>query len=286
MNTESGFLDIPQDVPPPLQYSAELLHSVALKASQSHRNSQKGLHLVARCIIILEDLCLEFSEEPDDFEEMLASMEALQKFELLLLEAKLVVEQEAELPPSVDSQTTATWGDRRDALLDLLVEAHDEDFFPPEDWENGVEEVMRVDDHLWVDLAAQQLRETDPEAAEQAERVATFLLENPLTPENAAIRNTGMQRVMTASVLADRAGNSSPSPPPPPPKQPVPPRSPIEVEPPQPASPPPPPEVKSLPPPPSPLEQQQAHEPKPKRECKYPSVSDLLKSIVSSFSLQ
>ncbi|KAG8907802.1 hypothetical protein FRC00_011597, partial [Tulasnella sp. 408] len=129
MQTELSLLDIPQDVPPPLEYATGLLLTIAQKASQSHRNSQKGLHLVTRCIEILDELCLEFSEPPTDFEEMLASMEALQKLEMLLLEAKLVVDQEAEVPASVDNQTNATWGGRRDALLDLLVEAHDAEFF-------------------------------------------------------------------------------------------------------------------------------------------------------------
>ena len=71
--------DIPQDIPPPLEHSAELLRGIILTASKMPRNTQKTLHIVSRGIEITNALRAPFSEVPSNLDEMIKAMESLRK---------------------------------------------------------------------------------------------------------------------------------------------------------------------------------------------------------------
>ncbi|KAG8967693.1 hypothetical protein FRC05_001951 [Tulasnella sp. 425] len=180
METEDAVYDILEDIPPPLEHTAELLKSIIQTASSSPRNTQKILHLVSRGVEILQALRTPFSEPgPSDFYEMIVAMESVRKLELILMEARSLIEQEATLPTSYTEESKATWGVRRDKLHDLLVEAHAPEFNPPNDWEKALEDVARVDDHLWVGMIAHDIWNggSNLELAKEVERTAAKLLE-------------------------------------------------------------------------------------------------------------
>ncbi|KAG8918996.1 hypothetical protein FRC01_001538 [Tulasnella sp. 417] len=86
----------------------------------------------------------------------------------------------------------------RNALLNLLVKAHDTNFKPPTNWSQGVEEAKRVDDFLWVTVVAQSMRNkhSDPNGIEQVESIARELLSDL----DEAIREQKLETTKTLSL--------------------------------------------------------------------------------------
>ncbi|KAG8992566.1 hypothetical protein FRB90_000967, partial [Tulasnella sp. 427] len=176
---ETGFIlfDIPQYVPPPLEHAAELLRGIVQTAAKSPRNGQKVLHLVSRGMEILESLRIPFQEPPLDFDDLINATEKLRKLELMLMEARHVVDQEAAVQSSEESK--ASWATRRKEFNDLLIEAHSPEFNPPANWEKDLDEVKRMDDHLWAGSIAHDVwkSKADLKVAEDVERIAVKVLE-------------------------------------------------------------------------------------------------------------
>lgn len=79
---ETPFFDVPRDVPPALEYAAELLHNLVDKASQAQQHPHKTLHLTARCIEIFKSVVESFREPPSVFEEVVELLESLEQLEL------------------------------------------------------------------------------------------------------------------------------------------------------------------------------------------------------------
>ncbi|KAG8951381.1 hypothetical protein FRC04_006152 [Tulasnella sp. 424] len=181
MDTETAVdvLDTVRDILPPLELSWSLIREIIETASKSPRNTQKTLHIVSRGIEILKALRIPFSEPPISLGQFMDAMESLRKLERLLLETKEIVEKEAKIPLTYSDDSKKTWGMRRDALLKLLKEANAPEFEPPEGWEDDVDEVTRVDDHLWVSLIAHDMWNfgNDLGAAQDAENLSATLLE-------------------------------------------------------------------------------------------------------------
>ncbi|KIO16874.1 hypothetical protein M407DRAFT_12606 [Tulasnella calospora MUT 4182] len=158
------------------------------------------LHLVSRGIEILITLRGPFSEPPSDLYEMIAAMESLGKLEFILMEAQGLIEQEAALPVTYTEESKATWRVRRDRLNGLLIEAHAPEFNPPTGWKEDLDEVARVDDHLWVGLIAHDMWNNgkDVGQAQEAERTAAKLLELPTSPKEADSRERDIEMTMTS----------------------------------------------------------------------------------------
>ncbi|KAG8924867.1 hypothetical protein FRC01_010957 [Tulasnella sp. 417] len=216
MEIEQPVYGIPTDIPPPLEHAAELLTGMVQTASKSPRNTQKILHLISRGIEILNMLRTPFSKPPSDLYEMITAMESLRKLEFILMEARNLIEREAVLPVYYTQESAATWFTRRDRLRDLLIEAHALEFNPPTDWKEDLEEVVRVDDHLWVGLIAHDLWNSGKDVghAQDVERIATKLLEPPASPKDkeASSRQRDIERAMMAWERARKDPNSSASP--------------------------------------------------------------------------
>ncbi|KIO31311.1 hypothetical protein M407DRAFT_19688 [Tulasnella calospora MUT 4182] len=175
---ETPFFEIPSEVPPALESAAELLHDLVDKTSQVQQHPHKTLHLTARCIEIFKGLVKSFHEPPSVFEDAVEILESLEQLELLIPEAIAVIQTEITAPTlswlvgwlrpgHMASERTSeqnTWMTRRGALLDLLTKTHDTKFRPLTNWQEGVEEVKRVDDFLWASLATRILRSTNSDS--------------------------------------------------------------------------------------------------------------------------
>ncbi|KAG8951390.1 hypothetical protein FRC04_006161 [Tulasnella sp. 424] len=168
---------LPQDVPPLLQDAEESLYRVIENASGVRRNMQKILHLIARCIDIIEDLKCSISPPPSTFEEMMTNIESVEKLEILLIKFDGAVTREALLPTSLNHEMMETWESSRKEFYELLKEILNT-------WAKDVEQVSRLDDYLWVSSIAQDMRGRGIDGAQRAERIAASLLEGDQVPSS------------------------------------------------------------------------------------------------------
>ncbi|KIO31319.1 hypothetical protein M407DRAFT_19694 [Tulasnella calospora MUT 4182] len=180
MENGQNVYDIPANIPPPLERTAELLRGIIQKAAKSPRNTQKILHLISRSIKILNTLRAPFSEPPSDLYERITAMESLSKLEF----------------------GTA-------CVIYKGVEGNL--FNPPTDWKDDLDEVARVDDHLWVGLIAHDLWTNGKNLgrAQEAERTATQLLELPTSRMEASQRKRDIEATMTFWEHAQEGAPSS-----------------------------------------------------------------------------
>ncbi|KAG8975266.1 hypothetical protein FRC05_006209 [Tulasnella sp. 425] len=147
---------LPQDVPPPLKDAEESLYRIIGDSSRVRRNMQKILHLIARCINIIEDLKPSILSLPTTFEETVKLMESVEKLDILVIKFEGAVATEALLPASLNHDMMETWESSRKEFYELLKEA-------------------------WI---AQDMRGRGIDGAERAERTAASLLEGDQAPSN------------------------------------------------------------------------------------------------------
>ncbi|KAG8941297.1 hypothetical protein FRC04_004616 [Tulasnella sp. 424] len=171
---------LPQDVPPLLQDAKESLYHVIGNASGVRINMQKILHLIARCITIIEDLKCSISQPASTFEEMMANIKSVRKLEILLVKFDGAVTTEISLPASLNHGMMETW-------------------------EKGVEQVSKLDDYLWVSLIAQDMKGKGIDGAQKAEIIAASLLEGDQDPSNL---NRDIETVMSDWKMGSGGDNS------------------------------------------------------------------------------
>lgn len=184
--TVQGVQDVLQDITPPLELSWGLLKDIIEIGSGLPRNTQKTLHFISRVTEILKALRKPFSEPPLNLDDIMKAMESLRTLERTLIKAKPLIKKEAELPTTFSKESISTWEKHRKELYDLVKAVHASEFDPPDGWQDDLKEIARVDDSLWVGLMAHDMwSKSDLEDAEEAERVAAKLLEEPQNEEDA-----------------------------------------------------------------------------------------------------
>ncbi|KAG8950348.1 hypothetical protein FRC04_007790 [Tulasnella sp. 424] len=155
---------LPQDVPPPLKDAEESLYRIIGDSSRVRRNMQKILHLIARCINIIEDLKPSILSLPTTFEETVKLMESVEKLDILVIKFEGAVATEALLPASLNHDMMETWESSRKEFYELLKEAPQ---IPGKKAWNRFQGLTTISG-----------------GAERAERTAASLLEGDQAPSN------------------------------------------------------------------------------------------------------
>ncbi|KIO31324.1 hypothetical protein M407DRAFT_5132 [Tulasnella calospora MUT 4182] len=72
----------------------------------------------------------------------------------------------------------STWESDRNEIRELMNEAYDEVFKPSKDWKKDVEAVVRLDDYLWLNLIAQDMRDKgiDLDKVRKVDQIAERIL--------------------------------------------------------------------------------------------------------------
>lgn len=86
MEPDEALFDLPRDVPPPLKCAEESLYRTIGYSSGVRRHMQKILHLMARCINIIEDLKPSILSLPTTLEETIELMESVRKLDMLVVD--------------------------------------------------------------------------------------------------------------------------------------------------------------------------------------------------------
>ncbi|KIO16356.1 hypothetical protein M407DRAFT_12860 [Tulasnella calospora MUT 4182] len=184
---EAPFI-LPQDVPPPLRDTVESLSRVIENASQLRRNTQKIMHLIARCIDIIEDLKSSINAQPSTVEEMIRVVRSVPRLGILLAKFDCAVNKEVSSPVLLSNDMIETWESSRNEFQKLLNEAYQPEF-------RDVEQVARIDDHLWARFIAQDIRGrgNHSEKARRVDDIASKIL----TEQKQVTRNEDIQTAIS-----------------------------------------------------------------------------------------